>query len=88
MAEIVIKIPDAKLNRVVDGVCGNFGYQENVPDPDNDGEVMPNPQTKGQFAKAQIVKYTKDCVRAYEYKVSEATERSRVNQEVDDIGIS
>jgi hypothetical protein len=46
------QIPDAEVNNTLDGVCYLNGYTDTVND--GNGNQVPNPQTKGQFAQAWI----------------------------------
>jgi len=57
MAEIKVTIPDDKIAKVIDSFVSCFGYQATI-----DGQ--PNPQTKTQFTKAQIIKYIKAVVNS------------------------
>lgn len=54
-AELCITIPDAKVTRVLDGVCGQYQY-----DPNKDG-------TQNAFVKAKVKQFLKETVLAYEY---------------------
>jgi hypothetical protein len=71
MAEIKITIPDALLPRVINGLAAFYGYQVII-----DGQ--PNPQTKGQFAKAQLIEHVKHCVKQVE--TDEAVNTARVTK--------
>lgn len=57
-AELCITIPDAKVTRVLDGVCGQYRY-----DPNTDG-------TQNQFVKAKVKQFLIETVLAYEYEQS------------------
>ena len=49
MAQLSFMVPDALLARIVSGLCQRNGYQETITD--GEGNPVPNPVTKGQFAK-------------------------------------
>lgn len=66
MATIVLTVPDAQQNRLVNGIAGQYGYQVTVPAPNPLDPPVPNPETKGQFAKRMMLKWAKDSVKAYE----------------------
>lgn len=69
MATFSIAIPDAQATRILAAYCGLYGYQETVAGPlDVDGNptTIPNPQTRLQFMKAQILKNIKRAVIEYE----------------------
>lgn len=55
MAVISITIPDAQINRVVDGVCLAYNYQATIGG-------SPNPETKAQFAKRMLIERLKQMV--------------------------
>jgi len=54
MATVSITIPDAVVDRVLAAVCSQLHY---IPDIHG---------TRVQFAKAQLAKWIKDIVKAYE----------------------
>lgn len=56
----------ATRNRIVDALCAVNGYQAQVPDPVNPGQVIPNPVTKAAFAKEHVKAYLKATVLSYE----------------------
>ena len=58
-AEIKIQVPDGKIARVYAGICGLYGYQEEI-------EGQPNPENCQQFARGIIKKYILEVVRNYE----------------------
>lgn len=69
-----ISIPDAVAPRVIDGFTGQHGYQETVTDAE--GNEVPNPQTKAQFAKQTIGEFVKNSVMAYEANQAVDTART------------
>lgn len=59
--DITLTIPDNQVARVINALCVRYGYQETIANP-NSGDVLqyiPNPQTKAQFARAQIISFLK-----------------------------
>ena len=60
MAQIKINIPDNRLQGVINAFCEQYGYQDRVPDGGPDGVLIPNPQTKAQFAKAKMGEYIRE----------------------------
>lgn len=54
-AELCITIPDAKVDRVLDGMCGRYEYDPNVG------------VTKNQFVKQKVRKFIRNSVLVYEY---------------------
>jgi len=63
MAKIDINIPDAVLPRVLDAFAAAYGYNA-----EKDG-------TKAEFAKAQVVRFVMEIVRANEVEVVVSTAR-------------
>lgn len=66
------------LSRIVDAMALIYGYPENIEDPENPGQTIPNPQTKAQFAKEQIRWIIVDAVREAEARAARATAESSV----------
>lgn len=50
---------DADVPRYVEAMANHFGYQEFLDSPDNQ---VPNPQTKGQFAKSGMADWMEQIV--------------------------
>lgn len=73
MANITIQIPDALLPRVINGLSTFYGYQAEVIN--TEGQTIPNPQTKAQFAKKQLIEHIKHCVKTVE--TDEAVRQAR-----------
>ena len=63
MAQLGITIADSLQQRIIDGVCGQYGYK---PFIEQNGEQVPNPITKPQFCKNIIRSFLKEVVTAYE----------------------
>ena len=63
---------NAAKNEVMDLFGRAYGYQVNVPDPDNPGQTIPNPQGIQPFFNRVIAQYIRDVVRGQ--KVKEAAE--------------
>lgn len=60
MAQIKLNIPDDRLQGVINAFCEQYRYKNMVPDGGPDGVLIPNPQTKVQFAKAKIAEYIRE----------------------------
>lgn len=58
-------------------MCVTYGYQAQVPDPDNPGQTKANPVTPGDFAKQQIINFIKDVTRAYLHRQKEAEAKAQ-----------
>lgn len=75
MATISLIVPDGQLNRLVNGIAGQHGYQSTVPAPNPLDPPLPNPETKSQFAKRMMLKWAKESVKAWEATQSANTAR-------------
>jgi hypothetical protein len=63
MATIIIDIPDEIATDVKQAICDRKGYQdeiEEIIDGEPTGNLIPNPQTKAQFAKAKAARWAKE----------------------------
>jgi hypothetical protein len=86
MATITITIADADLSRVVDDICGLFGYQAFIPQ--FIGPPLPNPETKNQFAKRMVVQDVKSWCKTWEQQQAKAAAEVTAGQSADLLGIS
>jgi len=62
MADITISIPTPVVNRVLDAIAAEYGYNENQ---------LPA-ETKGQFAKRMVVEWAKNVVRKQEGRTAQS----------------
>jgi hypothetical protein len=62
------QVPDAATQqRLIDGVCGTYGYTATVPDPANPaGPPIANPETRAQFARRQVRLWLFQSIRDWE----------------------
>ncbi len=86
MAKIILNIPDAKLERITDGVCKNLGYEETNKDPE--GKDIPNPESKDQFVKRMIIQFLKDNVIVHERQKAKDEAGQGVEEEIKKIIIT
>jgi hypothetical protein len=61
--------------RIVDGIAYQHGYQDEIEDPENPGQMIPNPVTKVQFAKQMARHWVRECFKAWEANL--AAEQAR-----------
>jgi hypothetical protein len=71
MAEITITIPDGVVQRVLDALCGQFGW---TPE---------SGLTQGQFAKWCVARWAKDVVRTWEAQQASEAAILAAQQDVD-----
>lgn len=84
MAQITINIPNGVVQRTLDAICGKNGYQEEINQGTEDApDMIPNPQTKAEFAKAWIISVVKHQVKIYESEQAAITARQAQEQAVE-----
>lgn len=76
MANITIVIPDDKVTAVVDAFCTQYNYKETITGID--GEPLPNPTTKAQFAKNVIRSFIKEVYISASVKPLEDTRKTTI----------
>lgn len=87
MAQITITIPDEILQRVLDGIAGQHGYQTMIEQPE--GEPIPNPETKAQFAKRMMINWALQSIMAWEsLQASEVARLAAITDAEQDIQLS
>ncbi len=90
---ISINIGDVDTNRVLDAIATNYKYQDTVlnpafddqlpVDPETNPETIDNPETKGAFAKGQIITFLKENVKSHESRVASRAAIDAVDGNVD-----
>lgn len=73
MATVSINIPDTIAPRVLTAFANTYGYQAQIPDPNNPGQTIANPVTEAQFAKTQLISHIKDVIYNYESSLAVQT---------------
>ncbi len=75
MAVFTIEIGDSDVERVLAAVCSNYGWQEEVDNPDFNADLpidetnrlkVSNPEAKPQFANRMVRKFLSDHVSSHE----------------------
>lgn len=81
-----MKIVCEMTNDILDAVCTSLGYKEQIEDPQNENELINNPETKDNYLKGKIKEYL--CSKAESVKLAEArrtmqtTIRTAINSDV------
>lgn len=90
MAEFTITIPDAILDRVIDGYGYHHGYPDEVRSVDEDGQdtKIPNPESKIVFARRLLERHIKRAVASYEARLAEEQAREDAVDSVNLINIT
>jgi hypothetical protein len=87
MAQFAINIPDDHVGRVVEAMCGVYGYSDYIDNPDfnsnaPESEVNPrlitNPEGRGQFANRKVREFLIENVRAHETRIAADAAREGV----------
>ena len=79
MAVFSVNISDEDVGRVITAVCGNYGYQSQIENPNFDPssapaaqtnpETIPNPETESQFANRKTRDFLMENTIAYELRM-------------------
>jgi len=79
MAVFSVNISDEDVGRVIAAMCGNYGYQAQIdnpnfnpsisPDPETNSETIPNPETQSQFANRKTRDFLMENTVAYELRI-------------------
>lgn len=65
MAIFSVEIADEDVDRVINAICENYGWQEEIVNPINN-IAIPNPENKSVFANRMVREFLKDHVVKYE----------------------
>jgi hypothetical protein len=76
MAQITINIPDGVLPRVIDALA--IDYSPTLPDG------TPNPMTKNQYAKKQVLDFVKERVKRVEAQIAREEAERQAKESVDE----
>lgn len=90
MAQISVTIIDVDFLRVIDGMCGQFGYQKKVKktvEGTNEIIEIDNPETKEVFVRRMIAGVIKESVKSWEVKKASEQARLSVIDEVNKLDI-
>ena len=58
------------LDMFREAYAAHYNYQVNIPDPDNIGQTIPNPETKAQFMAQRRKREAKNMLRWHRIKVA------------------
>lgn len=81
-----VTVPDAQATAILDDFVAYHGYQATIKDAE--GNDIPNPQTKAQFAKAKVVSFVRESIKSFRANASANSARDVKIQEVDAIVMS
>ena len=84
-ASFTITIPDNKVAEVIEAFAIMFGYPEIVEDVN--GDDIPNPQSKAEFAKEKIREMIKETYLRYKARQAEYIVDNAVGQAEEEIDV-
>lgn len=84
MAAITITIPNPVLTRVIDGLALGHGWKPFIDD--GNGNIIPNPESKTDYAKRIVKEYVKKSVIRYEAGLAEKA--AKIAAEADEAALS
>lgn len=78
------EVTAANKARIIEGISGQHDYPDEVSDPDNPLELIPNPETKAQYAKRMAKRWVMENVKAFEADLAANTARDAAIEAVED----
>ena len=66
MPNITLTMSASHASRIENALASLYGYQASIPDPENLGQTIANPETKTQFAKRMVQECIKERVKTAE----------------------
>tara|TARA_B100001559_G_scaffold303152_1_gene291511 strand:- start:742 stop:1011 length:270 start_codon:yes stop_codon:yes gene_type:complete len=66
MAIFSIEIADQDVGRVIEALCQNYGYLENIQDPQDLAKTITNPEIPSAFANRMVRRFLTEHVTKYE----------------------
>ncbi|MAH45110.1 hypothetical protein CMI37_04725 [Candidatus Pacearchaeota archaeon] len=87
MSSFCVDIPDEDVGRLVDALCANYKYQDEIPNPTFDSEAesgpdsletIDNPETKNDFANRMTREFLMSNTYSYELKLAREAAISEV----------
>tara|TARA_R110000751_G_scaffold307363_1_gene428310 strand:- start:1342 stop:1611 length:270 start_codon:yes stop_codon:yes gene_type:complete len=82
MAQFTIEIADGDVERVLTSLAANYRRPLQVKNPDNDSEMIDNPETIYQFGNRVVRSFLSENVEAYEIKLAKDQAASLVDTNV------
>lgn len=86
MANFIVTFPNAVQTRIENSIAEHFSYSDQISDPNNPGQTIPNPETKAQFAermfKEQFKKWVVDIEAGNAAKAARIAQETTSNSEI------
>jgi len=77
MAQIIINIPDDKVQELLAAISDNYGYETDIGTPDN---PQANPESRAQFSKRQMIAWMKNQLKIKKDRESSIQNAEAVSQ--------
>ena len=74
MATITFDAQNAKDNQTIDAIAALYNYQTQITD--QNGQLIPNPENKTQFARRHTKKWFREIRKAYVVNLAADTARA------------
>lgn len=78
-ATVIVYSGNAGKDAIIDALALMGGYQDTVPDPNNPGQTIPNPQSKQAFFNKRLEQFIRDNYKAA--KISTAEKAAKATAE-------
>ena len=79
MAIFSIEIADQDVSRVIDALCKNYGYLDDIQDPEDFSATVPNPENKAAFANRMVRRFLSEHVTKYEVDIATEAAINSIN---------
>jgi len=82
MAQISITVPDALVPRIQSAFALSYEYKAQIPDPQNPGQTIPNPENMAAFLRRILKEFMRDVVIEQEAGAAQATARQNAYTQI------
>jgi hypothetical protein len=82
MAQFTIEIADSDVDRVLTSLAENYRRPTQIKNPDNELEMIDNPESIYQFGNRMVRNFLAENVQAYEIKLAKDQAASLINTNV------
>jgi len=82
MAIFSVEIADTDVERVINAICSNYNYQEQVLNENN--ELVPNTEDKYVFANRMVRRFLVNHVKKHEFNLA----KKQLEQQLESVTIN
>lgn len=83
-AELIVFKDNAAKNAMLDAFAAVRGYQATIPDPQNQGQTIPNPKGTLVFFRQELTAILKEIYKAYKVQAAIKAAQDSANASVTD----